>query len=529
MNFIDESGEILDSVPIAEHLRYRVSHQFMDRITVLDSKDQILRNLFSEIAKKISDKNLQEEDQMPIDILQDHLLEQGIFISHQSYAQIEKIDPTNYVLRQFISPERIIRTTKFSFDELRQIKDIFDSIPPQFRTGVRSIIKKTSPYATTIDDILTSTERAGSYAAEDRLITISLPLETPFSENEDEIMIKYYLHTKNKEKKKGKIAKALEMVIFKMDLANMLLTSTLAHEIGEAVYANNPGIAYEWNELISNIPKRLSRKRKAEYFLTSYSTKAPNEDFSETFAAYVIFNSQFRKKCKHPMLKQKYEFMEKIFSTDGVKRRFKDRFKRDMHIVMDPPDIDYEKKYRDQAVREIFNSEYENLIESRIRAELVAHSYNDVEEVIAEYEAEGTPISKEEATKIVSERNEETLERIEEEDRNKWVLREIEKKTMLTFLSPNFDVGNFGLSYSAFRKIMVNHDKKAAVDFLKEFGVPAKAAKKGVKELMPYYQEASDIMETYIAKEKDREMGSKYAKDSIMSVINEFIDMKTKK
>jgi hypothetical protein len=286
MNFIDESGKILDTVPIAAHLSHNIAYQFHSRISGLDRKDTILREIFDELSRKINEKNVEEGNQMPSDVLQDQILEEGIFLSNQAYSRIEKVPKSAMYMRGHISDESLVRTVKFSFYELLDIKDLLKDIPKKLKSGAIALIKRTADLAS-LDEVLLHEMEAGSYCPSSKTITLSLPEKTPISKSEIDVLLKKLYSERD--------------LMYKFKIT---FSQTLAHEIGESVYSLSAGIADAWNKINSKVAAGITREERAEYFLTSYGTTALNEDFADTFAMYLMFGSQFRQKCVHPVIKE---------------------------------------------------------------------------------------------------------------------------------------------------------------------------------------------------------------------------------
>ena len=92
--------------------------------------------------RAINKKNTEEKNQMPIDVLQDNILEHGIFMSNRAYATIRDVTREWFLSLGMTSNKAIVRTAKFGFEELLVINSILESLPDQLKTGIKSIRKK---------------------------------------------------------------------------------------------------------------------------------------------------------------------------------------------------------------------------------------------------------------------------------------------------------------------------------------------------------------------------------------------------
>jgi len=518
VNFIKESGKIVDSVPIVSHLAHRVAYQFHRRITKLDRKDMILREIFEELTKGIIEENYSQKNQMPTDIVQDQILDLGVFASNQTYTWVEQLSRSTFFGKQFTYPEYLVRTVKFSFDELMDIKRILEDVPEYLRKGVARIIKRTSDYLN-IEDVLVNYEEAGSYSSKQKTIKLSLPILTPSAQNSAELegKVLFYKMTGAKKAEKQKT----EMELIDMAMFRIMFCQTIAHEIGESLYASNKRVSKAWDEIEAALPKNIPRKKRPKYFLTAYAATAPNEDFADTFAMYLLFGDQFRELCVHPVIKQKYEFMKKLFSADGREREFKDKFEYSMYTVKNPPDADLRKRLQISLLKQHMAEE---LVSSQIQgleADLIARSYDDVEEIIREHEEKGNPITREQAAEILFQRNKEIKEKLERNLEERNFVFHIYKKTMLMSYCDSFEIGEFNRYYSEFERSMVDRDKTSAQKALQKCGVPEKKAKKVVRTMMLYFKNAGEIIEKYM-KKKENQI-PEWINKQVVSVVQTYI------
>ncbi len=117
VEFVKENGEIADSVPIADYLRYRIANQFHDRLVSIDKKEQIVMQIFNGLNERIQQKNIREENKMSLDVLQEELLTKfGIVAPVHAYSFLKRFDNFGeFYIVKGIENNFIERTLKFGF------------------------------------------------------------------------------------------------------------------------------------------------------------------------------------------------------------------------------------------------------------------------------------------------------------------------------------------------------------------------------------------------------------------------------
>ncbi len=63
-----------------------------------------------------------------------------------------------------------------------------------------------------------------------------------------------------------------------------------------------------------------------------------------TFAIYILAGAEFRSRARRaPALREKYEFMEALFSYDGTRRRFRSMFHGSLYLIFADPAASWEE------------------------------------------------------------------------------------------------------------------------------------------------------------------------------------------
>lgn len=493
VNFIDANGIVTETIPLVGHLRNIMAYQFHKRMVEVDRIDSVLREVFSDLCLAISQKNIDEGNQMPIDAMQVEIFDKsGIFVSQQSYCTVAETDRFEFLFstRGISNKYKVVTTVKFSFDELCWLVDIVTKIPVAFLKNI-NFLRKKSAYKDSFSDLYYGHSKVGELDPKQKTITLTFPTDTPGACLFEDSMFEFALAKFN-----GRLKSFYEKSSHDALKAEVIFFETIVHEIGESVYINFPKVKQAWLELIKKIPKKVLREEKAKYFLTAYATSDPNEDFAETFCKYVVFGKSFRDLTKYEFIKQKYEFMHNLFSLFGRTEKFEDMFLHGMYCVSARPDIDINEKFDEEGMREDFwCNAYDNYIAGQIGSSL-RFSYDEVAEKIIDLEDGDQECSYEDASRIIGQDKQESAEYFAE----KLFVRasayeHLERMFYQSGLQTNVLIDVLKPVFYNLVTLLVNFQWPEAIKMVTSIGMKEKDAKIIITKLKPFVKKHADLIE----------------------------------
>ncbi len=492
VEFIDLQGKI-ESVPLLDYALNEASLKIHEATIDVTRKNKLVSQLYKELSRRVSDKNLSEGNSMAIDAVRGQIWDKyEIYIPLHIDSKKTKMEKAEFFLKGFTDDEYIERTVKFGFNELQAIKDLLDSMPEGFAKHVRSITKKQDPRFN-IETFRTGEIRGGCFENKTGKIVLSLPVESPARLLENKFNLDYAAAKKQETKKR------LKKEFIDSELHNALFQHVLMHEIAESMF---PHMGSEWKNkwfAIEDIPKDIAGKEDW-YFLTQYGKKNPREDFCETFAAYIVHGTDFRAFAeKHPHIKKKYDFMQELFSGDGRKREFENRTQATLRMLHQDPRNTFEQIMIESMIRDTIKDD-ELAAEERERFIGRVMSYEDVEEIMAEHEEEGTETSREKAAKILQKREFES-EQFEELQRLDLLCRRLINAATIAVYKAG------AAPDIAYQIPQIIHDEgeAGAVRLLAENGATKEKADECVKRLSGLYEAFPEAYEMLIADAEESE------------------------
>lgn len=403
IQFLDQSGEIQEAVPLVEHLRTQVGYYFHDKITSSQRKAQSTQAIFTEISDRIREKNIDEGNCLALDRLQDQILtSHGILVPIHAATMVSR--PKNWAEVSIMGTsdgEELGLSLKFGYCELQRIANLLDGFPSAFAKRVRSLSKSRSEYLS----VRTFKEGAlveGSYDPNRQNLSLYIPKESPFVDMHSYAFLPIYeLIGLNKLGLDPNTR--LSLKVFQHSYYH-----TFVHELMEAVDAETNGaLSNAWSK-IGPGTGTLSRQELSNTFLTRYGTTSSKEDLCESGAVYALCGEAFRAKAaSSSTFRKKYDFLSTLFSIDGGFREFPDEFPDTLHIIAGDPSIPWTDLDRSSFL-ETLNAR-NDLLETEIREMYSKQvlSYDAVEAVLDEFESRDQPITVEQATKIAIGRAEE--------------------------------------------------------------------------------------------------------------------------
>ncbi|MEM4240275.1 MAG: hypothetical protein QXK08_03725 [Candidatus Woesearchaeota archaeon] len=500
MQFVSDLGEIIDSVPLAEHIMHKTAYQFHNHITEASSKNKVMRDLLNEIQSRISQENA-GKNRMLSDAVQEEIFEKfGIFVHTGVKTKKCKYDAISVVLSKSAEKDILVKTIKFSYKELCTIREILNNLPRGAAGNVRSIVKEISD-ANTVYTFRTGTVRAGYYDTKTKRVTIALPLKAPISHSPLDLLCDAILFNKKK-----RICNK-PLLDIKFHYANFM--ETLLHEIGESIYANlDESLKREWQSLHNNAdPKKLE-----DSFLTPYSRTSGNEDFSDHFALYYLRGAEFRKRALgRKVLQAKYEFMRRIWSADKP-REFDNNIRFAITTISGRPGDDMAKLRVEEMVQEAFASSDACKIE-RIAFADSAKSY---ESIARKAERKGISKRKELEELVEDDDVSESKIRIEEMERSGRIRAFVIAKSDQLLCSLN--VGSMD-ELGDFPYLIYHGMREDAVKILLNAGAKQKKAEKTVEKLIRLFDYFRDDLENFGEKiELSKEQSKSFERDIIETV-----------
>jgi|GEM_PF-6692789 len=484
MDFISESGIVIDSVPLDEYLIQNTSYQFHDRMSDISSKNEVMKELMDEMKKKVGNAvagtHLLAPDEVQLRILERY----GIFIPTGVDSKKRKFDATEIMTRGYTETETVERSIKFGLDELLMIEHVLEFLPKGATKHVRSIFKEVSD-ANTLFSIQKGFLKAGHYDCTRKRIVISSPCESPIVVGDLDVgRIKKDLSVKS--------LKSLKIHEEHLDYHRAQYKHTLLHEIAESIYANlNQESINEWLKIESEIPKE---KNLSKSFLTSYAKESVSEDFCETFAIYFTHPDEFRARAeKSPILEKKYDFMKKIWSSDGVEREFEEaETKIKIERLHGNPNSTLERIIFETRAKEIYFQQEDVDIFERERFSTNVASYDDLEKKLRKGEDEGKNMED-----VAREHFEEEELRVEfdEKRQDNRITDFVISKTYLMLGSLSETINEAEIT--PLQTLLYYQQGEEVIKQLREFGVPEKKAKavtKNLLKLYKYFEEHLGIM-----------------------------------
>ncbi|MBI4602231.1 MAG: hypothetical protein HY721_09750 [Planctomycetes bacterium] len=400
LEFLRDDGTRADAVPLAAYLQARLTDDLHDRAVSFDRTDKVLPELFSYVRDRVIERSIRAGHRMPLDVLQERLL-CGLDMLFPIHVQTRIKEMSSFAelhMSRGTSGKRLERSLKFGLSELCALQKVLAGMPKAFLRGVRVVTK--SVWDRLEFDVFVQRQAIlGKYHPKARRIEIRVPLDTLIPESELEAFL-HYLHPSPEGEGMRRARARLEV-----DLDTHYLLHVFLHELGESVVATfPPELLASWGRLFP-VGKYVPPGQRRRHFVSLYSTVDPKEDFCETFAVYVLYGAELRRRSlQAPVLRSKYELMEALFAHDGIPRTFPDMFSHPMELLLHSPGASWEDVDRAALLRELEEERQFLEREERRSFSKEAMSHSDVEEIIEQHEEVGKAISAEEATRILEHR-----------------------------------------------------------------------------------------------------------------------------
>lgn len=314
VEFINEAGVIVDSVPLHEHIMLTTSYKFNDQIGDISRRNHVAEEIFGQLRTAVYHSITDAGQQLLPDQHQAEIFDAyTIFTPVSGSKTTRECNAVEMLRAHLVTNELVERSMKFSHEEFLIIKDVLSRVPRDLLRNVRSITKEVS-HSFTLKSLRAEATQAGSYDPSRQQITISLPIETPCLENRNlASFLEMFMGTPSERQARmsahGKLAEHKAYFVH-----------ALLHEIGESVWAMMPEPVREaWKSLTPDSGSITNM------YLTSYARTSCSEDFCESFAIFYTHGKTFRRLSKkRPVLAAKYEFVRKLWCSDGSAREFDD-------------------------------------------------------------------------------------------------------------------------------------------------------------------------------------------------------------
>lgn len=383
MEFISESGAILDSVPLHDHLLLSTSYNFQDQISDISRRNKVAEQLFSRLRQAVYAAVVDGNHRLHLDECQASIFDDYQIYTPVSVTKVEREYDAVEMVRAHLADNIVAeRTMKFGQLEFMIIRDIFCCVPEDLLKHVRSITKEMS-HSNTLVALRAMGTPGGSYQAATKRITISLPIETPNVEHGMNSLLEAIMSRTSK--KNGTLSAGMKLEEHKAYFAHVLL-----HEVGESLWSvMAPEFRMAWTALTPDSGTIRSR------YLTAYARKSPSEDFCECFAIFFTHGRTFRKRAKpSPVLRLKYDFVKRLWCSDGMVREFPDLDLVSLTALHGDPDEDMlERVLREDIEEDLASERLARDYERTYFADRVL-SYEALAEEMLEDEDEVNPFDK---------------------------------------------------------------------------------------------------------------------------------------
>lgn len=318
--------------------------------------NQVLNAIFHEITNSIRPKVLAEVEQTGEDpsLIEgkfiDLIVRYGIDVNPNSFFDINKSDDWHDVWVSRTGKRHIGEVLyKFGSDELENIAHLLRLVPDQMLKEIKRIRKRIRSTAD-LTAYLEGTIELGHYNRVTKTIVL------------DQIEGKPYASLKPEEK--------------------AICAFTLLHEIGHGTWYNlEENLQNEWYSFLPDQGKGTTKN--PDDFLTWYSKISPEEDFSESLAAYILHGQDFRDAAeKNNVIAKKYHFIKKLFQHfTGEDREYPQIIPFSLAQVHAFNEI--HKHSLDEAINEFFKREAEDDISIQERTARISKTLDaKVEDVL---------------------------------------------------------------------------------------------------------------------------------------------------
>jgi hypothetical protein len=410
VQFVDLHGRLIDSVPIVEHLRNQFGYRIIDSAHDINLRAEATRTVFSEIDEGIRAANIRLDNKMKLDRLQEELLfTHGIVAPIRATSRIEQPQTFGGYFTQMSAESKYVRRfLKFGAQELGEINAVFRTLPALFTRDVCALRKGVlMSYQAQI--LLTGSMMEGCYNVAEKSICINVPEIGPEEGQSYSIKLLERL-SRSRYRTMGAVSRGNSEL--RLKIAHNYL-HTVVHELAESVVAAADDDLMTLWSMIHDTASSKKQVDPQKLHVSRYGTTSLKEDFCESCAVYVLAGKSFRDLAENSqVLARKYEFLKKLFASDGTSREFENRYPHHIYEIVGDPASPWQtlaqKHFAARLIREesMSDRDLRDLETDRVV------SYEDVEEIIGRSEAAGEPISREEATRIALEnqRNQDVAE-----------------------------------------------------------------------------------------------------------------------
>lgn len=379
IDFINERGEIVDTVPLHDHIKLSAAYQFEEQTVEITRDNKVAVRIFEDLRRRAQEKIIEEEYEMYLDRLQRMFLDETrLLIPIASYVHEKKFDTTTFLARKMKSDTRILRTMKFSWKEFTKLEEVSSQLPNGALDHVASVSKFMSE-SHSLTALITSHEGMGEYNLQSKGIKISLPIETPIASASSMELCLELLMGGNRKKYSMQAGAIIKHELY--------FVHVFLHEVGESIWAHMP---QEYRLIwCSYTPKEIKDGDHEQYYMTAYSKKAPNEDFCECFALFYVFGDTFRKLAKlYPAIAQKYDFVRQLWSKDQDDVCFHNQSDLPLWSLFHHPNMDLMEEHlkhtlEEEIANDVIMRDHERMF---FRKDVI--SYEELAESIEENEYE---------------------------------------------------------------------------------------------------------------------------------------------